>query len=156
MSEELLQRGLNKKPEKIGRWDFYNIGSTSIRALKEYKIIRDFKYGVAIERKKVDGIIVRQKEVIAIIENKTPKEFNTRVKQNKAIKQELAVAKKLGCPIIIATDTLQTIWVNVRTGQRILNENKSEVTDNWNPTEVTTDSNLVKLIGGCKLNCVNP
>jgi type I restriction-modification system DNA methylase subunit len=146
MSEELLQRGLNKKPEKIGKWDFYNIGSTSIRALKEYKIIRDFKYGVAIERKKVDGIIVRQKEVIAIIENKTPKEFNTKVKQNKAIKQELAVAKKLGCPIIIATDTLQTIWVNVRTGQRILNENKSEVTDNWNPTEVTTDSNLVKLI----------
>jgi type I restriction-modification system DNA methylase subunit len=146
MSEELLQRGLNKKPEKIGRWDFYNIGSTSIRALKENNIIHNIDYGKIIERKKVDGIIVRQKEVIAIIENKTPKEFNTKVKQNKAIKQELAVAKKLGCPVIIATDTLQTIWVNVRTGQRILNENKSEVTDNWNPTEVTTDSNLVKLI----------
>lgn len=146
MSEELLQRGLNKKPEKIGKWDFYNIGSTSIRGLKENNIIRNIDYGKIIERQKVDGIIVRQKEVIAIIENKTPKEFNTKVKQNKAIKQELAVAKKLGCPIIIATDTLQTIWVNVRTGQRILNENKSEVTDNWNPTEVTTDSNLVKLI----------
>ncbi len=146
MSEELLQRGLNKKPEKIGQWDFYNIGSTTIRALKENIIIRNIDYGKVIEHKKVDGIIVRQKEVIAIIENKTPKEFNTKVKQNKAIKQELAVAKKLGCPIIIATDTLQTIWVNVRTGQRILNEDKSEVTDNWNPTEVTTDSNLVKLI----------
>ncbi len=146
MSEELLQRGLNKKPEKIGQWDFYNIGSTSIRALKENNIIRNVDYGKIIERKKVDGIIVRQKEVIAIIENKTPKEFNTKVKQNKAIKQELAVAKKLGCPIIIATDTLQTVWVNVRTGQRILNENKSEVTDNWNPIEVTIDSNLVKLI----------
>ncbi|WP_225879260.1 hypothetical protein [Isorropodon fossajaponicum symbiont] len=32
------------------------------------------------------------------------------------------------------------------TGQEILNEDKSEVTDNWNPIEVTTDSNLVKLI----------
>lgn len=146
MSEELLQRGLNKKPEKIGHWDFYNIGSTSIRALKENNIIRNVDYGKIIERKKVDGIIISQKQVIAIIENKTPKEFNTKAKQNKAIKQELAVAKKLGCPIIIATDTLKTIWVNVRTGQRILNENKSEVTDNWNPTEVTTDSNLVQLI----------
>lgn len=143
MSEELPQRGLNKKPEKIGKWDFYNIGATTIRALKENNIIRNIDYGKIIERQKVDGIIVRQKEVIAIIENKTPKEFNTKVKQNKAIKQELAVAKKLDCSIIIATDTLQTIWVNVRTGQRILNENKSEVTDNWNPAEVTTDSNLV-------------
>ncbi|WP_225879261.1 hypothetical protein [Isorropodon fossajaponicum symbiont] len=89
MSEELLQRGLNKKPGKIGKWDFYNIGATSIRALKENIIIRNIDYGKIFERKKVDGIIVCQKEVIAIIENKTPKEFNTKVKQNKAIKQEL-------------------------------------------------------------------
>lgn len=146
MSQELLQRGLDKKPEKIGKWDFYNIGATSIKSLKESNIIRHIDYGKAIERKKVDGIIVHQKKVIAIIENKTPKEFNTKVKREKAIKQELAVAKKLGCPIVIATDTLQTIWVNAKTGQEVLNEDKSEVTDNWNPTEVTTDSNLVKLI----------
>jgi type I restriction-modification system DNA methylase subunit len=146
MSEELLQRGLDKKPEKIGKWDFYNIGATSIKLLKENSIIRNIDYGKVIERKKVDGIIVHQKEVIAIIENKTPKEFNTITKQNKAIKQELEVAKKLNCPIIIATDTQQTIWVNVKTGQKILNEDKSKVADNWNPIEVTTDSSLVKLI----------
>ena len=34
MSEELLQRGLDKKPEKIGKWDFYNIGATTINQLK--------------------------------------------------------------------------------------------------------------------------
>ena len=146
MSEELLQRGLDKKPEKIGKWDFYNIGATSIRALKEYNIIHNVDYGNVIERNKVDGIIVHQKKVIAIIENKTPKEFNTKTKQNKAIQQELAAAKKLDCPIIIATDTKQTIWVNVKTGQKILNEDKSQVIDNWDPVEVTTDSNLVKLI----------
>jgi type I restriction-modification system DNA methylase subunit len=146
MSEELLQRGLDKKPEKIGQWDFYNIGATSIKLLKENNIIRNIDYGKVIERKKVDGIIVRQKEIIAIIENKTPKEFNTTAKQNKAIKQELEVAKKLDCPIIIATDTQQTFWINVKTGQKILNEDNSIVTDNWNPSEVTTDNNLVKLI----------
>ena len=146
MSEELLQRGLDKRPEKIGKWDFYNIGATSIRALKEYNIIHNVDYGNVIERNKVDGIIVHQKKVIAIIENKTPKEFNNKTKQNKAIKQELAAAKKLDCPIIIATDTKQTIWVNVKTGQKILNEDKSQVIDNWDPAEVTTDSNLVKLI----------
>ena len=33
MSEELLQRNLKNDPEKIGKWDFYNIGSTSINQL---------------------------------------------------------------------------------------------------------------------------
>lgn len=146
MSEELLQRGLNKKSEKIGKWDFYNIGATTIKALKENNIIRNIDYGKVIERKKVDGIIIHQKNVIAIIENKTPKGFNTRAKQNQAIEQELTVAKKLDCPILIATDTQQTIWINVKTGKKILNEDKSEVVDNWNPSDVTTDSNLVKLI----------
>lgn len=61
MSEELLQRNLIKNPEKIGSWDFYNIGSTSINALKESNIIRSIDYG-DIARKKVDGIIIKQKQ----------------------------------------------------------------------------------------------
>ena len=56
MSEELLQRNLVKKPGKIGNWDFYNIGSTTIKALKKYGIIRNVNYGV-IEKKKVDALI---------------------------------------------------------------------------------------------------
>lgn len=146
MSEELLQRGLDKKPEKIGKWDFYNIGATSIKALKEWDIISNFDYGKSIERKKVDGIIVYKKNVIAIIENKTPKEFNTEKKQNKAIEQEIEVARKINCPIIIATDTQQTIWINSLTGKRILSENTSPISKNWNPSEVTKDKKLVILI----------
>ncbi len=146
MSEEILQRGLNKKPEKIGKWDFYNIGATSVKALKEYKIIADYDYGTKIERKKVDGIIVYNKNVIAIIENKTPKEFNTEKKQAKAVAQEIEVARKIQCPIIIATDTQQTIWINALTGEKILDENKKPITTNWNPSNVTTDAKLVKLI----------
>jgi len=146
MSEELLQRGLNKRPEKIGKWDFYNIGATSIKALKEYGIIADYDYGVKIELKKVDGIIVHKQNVIAIIENKTPKEFNTKKKQIKAIEQEIEVARKINCPIIIATDTQQTIWINVLTGKKITDENANPVTLNWNPVNVTTDRNLGKLI----------
>lgn len=146
MSEELLQRGLDKEPEKIGKWDFYNIGATSIKALKEWGIISNFDYGMSIERKKVDGIIVYKKNVIAIIENKTPREFNTEKKQNKAIEQEIEVARKINCPIIIATDTQQTIWINSLTGKRILNENAIPISKNWNPSEVTKDTKLVILI----------
>ncbi len=146
MSEEILQRGLDKKPEKIGKWDFYNIGATSIKQLKEYKIIHNYDYGVKVERKKVDGIIVHNKNAIAIIENKTPKEFNTEKKQKKAIEQEIEVAKKIKCPIVIATDTQQTIWINAFTGERIIDEQGNPVSLNWSPANVTTDKNLIKLI----------
>ena len=69
MSEELLQRNLILNPEKIGKWDFRNIGSTTLNALKNAGIIpkKDYK---SFERRKPDGIISSKKEVIAVIENK--------------------------------------------------------------------------------------
>lgn len=141
MSEELLQRDLLKNPDKIGKWDFYSIGATTVKALKEHNIIRNVDYG-DVEKKKVDGIIVLRKNVIAIIEYKKPSEFNTKAKQDKAIKQEIEVAKKLDCKLIIATDTKETVWVNALTGKRIKDENNHELKANFNPK----DEKIVALI----------
>lgn len=123
MSEELLQRGLDKKNSsaKIGKWDYYNIGSTTLKALKVANIIRNIDYG-HLEHKKVDALIVNKKEVIAIIEFKQPKEFRTEVQKQKAINQEIEVAIKLGARIIIATDTKDTVWINALTGKNITDE----------------------------------
>lgn len=114
MSEEFFKRDLINNPEKIGKWDFYNIGATSVKNLKQFGIIRDVDYGKE-EIKKVDGIIVEKKNVIAVVEYKKPSEFQTNAQKDKAIKQELEVAKKLGASIIVATDTKKTVWVNVFT-----------------------------------------
>ena len=141
MSEELLQRDLLKNPDKIGKWDFYSIGATAVKALKEHNIIRNVDYG-DVEKKKVDGIIVLRKNVIAIIEYKKPAEFNTKAKQDKAIKQEIEVAKKLDCKLTIATDTTETGWVNALTGKRIKDENNQELKANFNPK----DERIVALI----------
>ena len=141
MSEELLQRDLLKNPQKIGKWDFYSIGATSIKALKEYGIIRNVDYG-SVEKKKVDGIIVQRKNVIAIIEYKKPSEFKTKQQQNKAILQEIEVAKKLDSKLIIATDTKETVWVNSFTGKRIKDEKGNELKTNFNPN----DEKIVELI----------
>lgn len=130
MSEELLQRNLLENPEKIGKWDFYNIGATSIKALKEHSIIRNVDYGKE-DKKKVDGLIVQRKNVIAVIEYKKPSEFNTEEKKNKAIIQELDVAKKIGAHLLIATDTQETIWVNVLTGNKIKDENGNNLQVNF-------------------------
>ena len=134
MSEELLQRDLFKNPEKIGVWDFYNIGATSIKALKEYGIIRNVNYGKE-ERKKVDALIVQKKNVIAVIEYKKPSEFKTKTQKNKAIKQELEVAKKIGAHIIIATDTKESLWVNTQTGNRIKDEDGKDIFFNFDPKD---------------------
>ena len=132
MSEELLQRNLLESPEKIGKWDFYNIGATTIKALKEHGIIRNVDYGTA-EKKKVDGLIVQGKKVIAVIEYKKPSEFKTKAQQQKAINQELEVAQKLDCKILIATDTKDTVWVNALTGKRICDEKGKEIKEKFDP-----------------------
>lgn len=130
MSEELLQRDLINNCQKLGKWDYYNIGATSVKALKEHGIIRNVNYGVE-EKKKVDGLIVQKKNVIAVIEYKKPSEFKTAAQKNKAIKQELEVARKLDAHIIIATDTQETVWVNVLTGNKIKDEKGKEIKTNF-------------------------
>jgi len=141
MSEELLQRDLLENPEKIGKWDFYNIGSTSIKALKEYGIIRNVDYG-AVNNKKVDALIVYNKNVIAIIEYKKPGQFKTAAQKKSAIKQEIEVAKKLGSKIIIATDTDEAVWVNALTGEAIKDENGDKIRTVFSPK----DESIIKLI----------
>ena len=134
MSEELLQRDFLKNPDKIGKWDFYNIGATSIKALKENGIIRNVDYG-NVDNKKVDGLIVQKKNVIAVIEFKKPSEFKTQAQKTKAIKQELEAARKIDAHIIIATDTKDTVWVNVATGNKIKDENGQEIKTLFDPKD---------------------
>ena len=141
MSEELLQRDLIKNPEKIGTWNFYNIGSTTIQDLAHSSIIRSIDYG-SVSNKKPDALITKGKEVIAIIENKSPKKFLTQKQQNKAIKQEIEVAKALQTKLFIATDTKDTIWINVKTGNKIKDKNGNEFKYNFNPK----DDKLQKVI----------
>lgn len=143
MSEELIQRGLNKKnsTSKIGKWDYYSIGATTLKALKEASIIRNVNYG-SLESKKVDAIIINNKDVIAIIEFKQPKEFKTQAQKNKAIAQEIEVAKILGCKIIIATDSIDTVWVNALTNEKICDEIGNEIKSAFNPS----DEHLATLI----------
>lgn len=143
MSEELIQRGLDKKnpTSKIGKWDYFSIGATTLKALKVANIIRNVDYGL-LELKKVDGIIINKKDVIAVIEFKQPKEFKTKAQKNKAISQEIEVARILGCKIIIATDMIDTVWVNALTNEPICDESGNEIKTAFN----LSDENLASLI----------
>lgn len=145
MSEELLQRDLLNNPFIIGNWKYYNIGATTIRALKQNNIIKNITYK-GIENRKPDGIIVdKNKLTFAVIENKTPSQFNTEAKKKKAINQALEVSQVLKAKIAIVTDTIVTIWVNGLTGEKLLDENGDKLTFNFD----TDDSNLIDLLVKC-------
>lgn len=145
MSEELLQRDLVKNPEKIGRWDYYNIGSTTVKALKEYGIVRNVDYGDA-EKKKVDGLIVLEKNVAAVVEYKKPAQLKTKALRKKAVAQKLDVAKKLGAKLLIVTDSKQTFWINALTGNEIKDEDGQKLLRVFNPKEDGTAEYIEKII----------
>lgn len=126
MSEELIQRNLVNAPEKIGTWNFYNIGATTLKALKGAKIIPDRDYE-EYECKKPDALIVKKPQVLAAIEYKQPKELKTKKQIESAIAQEIGTAVALGAKIYIVTDGKKTFWINPLTGNEIKTEDGNTV-----------------------------
>ncbi len=113
MSEELLQT----IPQSIGRYTYLKLGETTIKQLMENGLIPKKLYA-GLLRKKPDGIIFYQNSVKAVVEYKAPEKLRTDADIEKAIQQELEVAKAL-CKILIVTDGQHTYWVNALNGEKI-------------------------------------
>lgn len=145
MSEELIQRNLVEAPEKMGDWNFYNIGATTLKALKGAKIIPDRDYD-EYEKKKPDALIVKKHLVIAAIEYKQPKELRTDKQVAAAIAQELGTAQALQAKIYIVTDGKKSYWINPASGNEILQEDGSKITLNFDKksTECITLINKIR------------
>lgn len=145
MSEELIQRNLVEAPEKMGDWNFYNIGATTLKALKGAKIIPDRDYD-EYEKKKPDALIVKKPLVIAAIEYKQPKELRTDKQVAAAIAQELGTVQALQAKIYIVTDGKKSYWINPETGNEILQEDGSKITLNFDKksTECITLINKIR------------
>lgn len=145
MSEELIQRNLVEAPEKMGDWNFYNIGAKTLKALKGAKIIPDRDYD-EYEKKKPDALIVKKPLVIAAIEYKQPKELRTDKQVAAAIAQELGTAQALQAKIYIVTDGKKSYWINPASGNEILQEDGSKITLNFDKksTECITLINKIR------------
>jgi len=144
MSEELLQRDLITNPQIIGKWNFYNIGSTSISSLKKANIINRIGYE-GIEKRKPDGLLVFNKNIFCVIENKSPSELASQKKINVAISQALDVSMVVKAKLAIITDTITTIWVNGLTGELLLDEDENPIVKNFNPSDPEIPKLLYKI-----------
>ena len=145
MNEELIQRNLIDAPEKMGDWNFYNIGATSLKALRSAKIIPDHDYD-EYEKKKPDALIIKKPIVIAAIEYKTPQQLRTQKQIEKAIVQELGTAKALNAKVYIITDGKKSFWINPLTGNEIIQEDGSKITLNFDKKNTDCITLINKII----------
>ena len=114
----------------MGEWNFYNIGATTLKALKAAKIIPDRDYD-EFEGKKPDALIISKPIVIAAIEYKTPAQLRTEKQIAAAIAQELGTAQALQARVYIVTDGKKSFWINPATGNDILQEDGSRISVNF-------------------------
>ncbi len=116
MSEELIQRGLNKSGIFIGDFEFFPLNSTTINQYKKAKIISNLDYG-AYGSRKPDGILIDRANpsnpsAIAVLEYKKPIEFQTDKQKREAIEQCNDLCQVLGSKTGIITDGVVTYWIN--------------------------------------------
>lgn len=131
MSEELLQRDLLKNPVKIGKWNFYNIGNTTLKSLKDHSIITNISYP-KFDRRKPDGLVTHNGNVIALVSNKIPSKLTAH--KDKDLQDWINVTKILRSKLLILTDAKnKSYWFNAITGKLITDENGSELNLLFNP-----------------------
>ena len=130
MSEQTIQNDLYSVPVTIlDKYTCYSLGATTIQNLIATGQISSVNKKNKNYGKKPDVLIVSQntKEVVIFAEFKKPSEFNTETKIEKAIEQEIDVARDINAKIYIVSDGDTFIWINPLTKKRILNEDGSEV-----------------------------
>lgn len=152
MSEELNQRDLINNPEKIGKYDFRNIGSTSLLQLKKAGIIHGKNYN-GFEKRKPDAIISipevvksKVKTTLGIVENKSTSQFKTKKQKEVALKQGLEVAEVLEAKFVVITDTIDTIWANAKNGELILDEKGREIKTPFDPKNPDLEKLIEKIV----------
>ncbi len=123
MSEQSKQNELYSNTVTIlDKYECLSLGATTIGNLIDEKKIKTNKTKNSLKSKgkKPDVLIVdNTRKIVAYIECKKPEEFNSDQKIQKAIDQEISVAKELGVKIFVATDGSKFVWVNALTGNRI-------------------------------------
>lgn len=183
MSEEIIQRNLEESGIKIGKYEFYNIGATTLNDLQKFGIIPKGNYEKYTNRKP-DGLLIERNgknvKVIAVIENKDYNKLTTDKQKKDAIEQCNTVCQILNCPIGIITNQIINIWINpnqyikeneyydevsncYRSYNYIYNDDKKPLTEKFfmqNYNETNEDKlhhdtkNTIYYINRC-LDCIN-
>lgn len=107
MSEELKQRGLEAGGRTYGKFEYLNIGATTLNALRTAKLIPPRDY-TGFETRKPDGLVIDRRgarpRVVAVVE------FKVDLKKDDGVAQASTVGAALGAKFCISTDTHSSLW----------------------------------------------
>lgn len=134
MSEQTIQNSIFS--DDISILDKYTclcLGATTIRDLMNTGKVKKVKVSKNISKKPDVLIINKNKEVVVFIEFKQPSELNSKSKIQKAITQEIDVAREVNAKIFIVTDGNKFIWLNPTTGNYIKDEDGNRIVRKINP-----------------------
>jgi len=116
VSEELIRKGLTEDGIKVGKYDYYPIGDTTLNQLCVYKIIpcRDYK---EYSLRKPDALLVdrrdkKQPKVVLVMEYKSTSQFRTPKQRINAVEECNDLCQELGAEIGIASDRTYFVWFN--------------------------------------------
>jgi len=134
MSEQTIQNALfSTEVSILDKYTCLNLGATTINNLIKSGKLKNVKVSKNLSKKPDVLITNKNKEVIVFIEFKTPDELNTKTKIDKAIKQEIGVAREIGAKIYIVTDGDKFIWLNPITGNHIVDEKGNQISRKIDP-----------------------
>ena len=116
MSEEIRKKGLTKHGLRLGDYEFYRIGDTTVKQLMKFAIIPQGDYAGYLSRKP-DGLLVdrrnaKKPKVIAVIEDKDIGKFSSEKDKRATLQQCNDLCQVLGAEIGIGTDQAEWIWIN--------------------------------------------
>ena len=134
MSEDLTQT----TPEKLGKYEYYRLGSTTLKALKKHKFYRG-PLKKEDELRKPDGIIYYPGVGIkAVIEVKQPSEL-TRGTLPRWVKKYSPIAAAV-CNVLIITDGNKSYWYNPHTESPIITTDGTKLREVFNPKPLAFDN----------------
>lgn len=144
MSEELIKKKCTEHGLIISNYEFYNIGDTTLKQLKKFKIIpnKDYK---EYEARKPDGLLVDRRnknkiKIILVIEDKDNGKFQSNKDKKTTTEQCNDLCQVLKADIGIATDNSSFIWFNPNQ-EDINNEYKDRTTGKERSYSIIKDDN---------------
>ena len=134
MSEQTIQDNLYSIPVSIlDKYTCLSLGATTINDLIKTGKLKNIRVSKNLGKIPDVLIVNKNKEVVVFAEFKKPEEFNTEAKIQKAISQEIAVAKEVGAKIYVVSDGDTYRWLNPSTGNYITDENGNMITRKIEP-----------------------
>lgn len=136
MSEQTIQNALYSTPVSIlDKYTCYSLGATTVRDLVAQNVLEGVLPTVNLGKRPDVLIVDKDKHVVVFLEFKLSSELDSKKKIEKAVKQEIHVARDVNAKIYVVSDGTSFYWYNPYTENCINDENGNEIKTEIKPKQ---------------------